>query len=159
VLGVGNLLTTMARCCNPVPGDQIIGYVTRARGVTVHRADCQNVWNVDERERLVEVEWGSVAKLFPAAIRIIAWDRVGLLRDISTVVTEERVNMVGVQTVETGDGSVHVLATLETTGVEQLSRLLDRIGIVRGVRAVERSAEHKRGRVSEGAVTPRRAAN
>ncbi|HNO66589.1 MAG TPA: bifunctional (p)ppGpp synthetase/guanosine-3',5'-bis(diphosphate) 3'-pyrophosphohydrolase, partial [Tepidiformaceae bacterium] len=129
VLGVGNLLTTMARCCNPLPGDQILGYVTRTRGVTVHRADCHNVLNEEEHERIVEVEWGTVAKLYPVSVRIEAWDRVGLLRDITTVVTEDKVNMVGVRTVENGDGSVTILATLETTGIEQLSRLLSRIEI------------------------------
>jgi len=146
VLGVGNLLTTMARCCHPVPGDQIVGYVTRTRGVTVHRADCLNVLNEDEPERLVEVEWGTASKLYPVSVRIEAWDRVGLLRDITTVVTEDKVNMVGVRTLENSDGSVSILATLETTGIEQLSRLLSRIEIIRGVRSVERAAEHKRGK-------------
>ncbi len=149
VLGIGNMLTTMARCCNPLPGDQIVGYVTRARGVTVHRADCHNVLGEEEHERIVEVEWGTVAKLYPVSVRIEAWDRVGLLRDISTVVTEDKVNMVGVRTVENGDGSVSILATLETTGLEQLSRLLSRIEIIRGVRTVERSAERKRPRAGE----------
>ncbi len=149
VLGVGNLLTTIARCCSPVPGDQIVGYVTRARGVTVHRADCHNVLNEDERERLLEVEWGTVAKLYPVAIRIEAWDRVGLLRDITTLVTDEKVNMVGVRTVENGDGSVNVLATLETTGIEQLSRLLNKMEIIRGVRTVERSVDRKRAKAGE----------
>ena len=145
VTGVGNLLTTIARCCHPVPGDQIVGYVTRTRGVTVHRADCHNVLNEDERERLVEVEWGTVTKLYPVSVRIEAWDRVGLLRDITTVVTEDKVNMVGVRTLENGDGSVSVLATLETTGIEQLSRLLSRMEIIRGVRSVERNIDRKRG--------------
>lgn len=158
VLGVGNLLTTMARCCNPLPGDQIVGYVTRTRGVTVHRADCHNVLNEEEHERIVEVEWGTVAKLYPVSVRIEAWDRVGLLRDITTVVTEDKVNMVGVRTVENGDGSVSIHATLETTGIEQLSRLLSRIEIVRGVRAVERAQERKRSRAGEP-VQMRRAAN
>jgi GTP pyrophosphokinase len=144
VLGVGNLLTTMARCCNPLPGDQIVGYVTRTRGVTVHRADCHNVLNEEEHERIVEVEWGTTAKLYPVQVRIEAWDRVGLLRDITTVVTEDKVNMVGVRTLENGDGSVTIQATLETTGIEQLSRLLSRLEIVRGVRAVERAQERKR---------------
>lgn len=156
VLGVGNLLTTMARCCNPVPGDEIIGYVTRARGVSIHRADCSNVWNTDERERLVEVEWGLAGKLYPASIRIDAWDRVGLLRDISNVVTEERVNMVGVRTQETGDGTVQILATLETSGLEQLSRLLARIGILRGVRGVERASDGQ-GRASSADLGQSRA--
>src|SRR5258708_3703884 len=136
VLGIGNLLTTMARCCNPVPGDQIVGYVTRARGVTVHRADCLNILNEEERERVVEVEWGTAGRLYPVDIKIQAWDRVGLLRNITNIVTEEKVNMVGVRTIETGDGSVDVLTTLETTGIEQLSRLLSRIEIIRGVVSV-----------------------
>jgi GTP pyrophosphokinase len=143
VLGVGNLLTTMAQCCHPVPGDQIAGYVTRSRGVTVHRADCINVLNEGERERIVEVEWGTVARLYPASVRIEAWDRVGLLRDISSVIGDEKVNMVGVRTVEAGEGVVNVLATLETTGIEQLSRLLSRIEIIRGVRSVTRESAGK----------------
>ncbi len=144
VTGVSNMLTTMARCCSPVPGDQIVGYVTRARGVTVHRADCQNVLNEEEQERLVEVEWGTPAKYYPVAIRIEAWDRVGLLRDITLVVTEDKVNMEGVRTDERGDGSVTIIATLEVTGIEQLSRMLSRIEIIRGVRNVERTLDRKR---------------
>ncbi len=144
VLGIGNLLTTMARCCNPVPGDQIVGYVTRARGVTVHRADCLNILNEEERERVVEVEWGLGGRMYPVDVRIEAWDRVGLLRDITNIVTEDKVNMVGVRTIESGgEGSVTILTTLETTGIEQLSRLLSRIEIIRGVRSVERSIEHR----------------
>ncbi len=98
MLGTGDLLTQIARCCNPVPGDDIIGYVTRSRGVTVHRADCHNVLHEDEQERLVDVEWGRTGELYPVAVHIEAWDRVGLLRDISTIVAEEKVNMVGVRT-------------------------------------------------------------
>ena len=159
VLGVGNLLTTMARCCNPLPGDQIVGYVTRTRGVTVHRADCHNILNEEETERIVEVEWGTVQKLYPVSVRIEAWDRVGLLRDITTVVTEDKVNMVGVRTTETGDGSVAITATLETTGIEQLSRLLSRIEILRGVRSVERVQERKRRTGSSEPIPIRRMAN
>jgi len=156
VLGVGNLLTTMARCCNPVPGDQIIGYVTRSRGVSVHRADCLNVLNEAERERIVEVEWGTVTRTYPVSVRIEAWDRVGLLRDITTVVTDEKVNMVGVRTIENGDGSVTITTTLETTGIEQLSRLLSRIEIVRGVRSVERVQERRRKPLPDGQTIPLR---
>jgi guanosine-3',5'-bis(diphosphate) 3'-pyrophosphohydrolase len=156
VLGVGNLLTTMARCCNPVPGDQIIGYVTRSRGVSVHRADCLNVLNEAERERIVEVEWGTVTRTYPVSVRIEAWDRVGLLRDITTVVTDEKVNMVGVRTIENGDGSVTITTTLETTGIEQLSRLLSRIEIVRGVRSVERVQERRRKPLPDGQTVPLR---
>jgi GTP pyrophosphokinase len=156
VLGVGNLLTTMARCCNPVPGDQIVGYVTRSRGVTVHRADCLNILNEAERERIVEVEWGTVTRTYPVSIRIEAWDRVGLLRDITTVVTDEKVNMVGVRTAEVGDGSVTITTTLETTGIEQLSRLLARIEIVRGVRSVERVQDRRSKPLPDEAPVPLR---
>ncbi|PFG74525.1 RelA/SpoT family protein [Tepidiforma thermophila] len=156
VLGVGNLLTTMARCCNPVPGDQIIGYVTRSRGVSVHRADCLNVLNEAERERIVEVEWGTVTRTYPVSVRIEAWDRVGLLRDITTVVTDEKVNMVGVRTIENGDGSVTITTTLETTGIEQLSRLLSRIEIIRGVRSVERVQERRRKPLPDEQTVPLR---
>ncbi|WP_322818768.1 bifunctional (p)ppGpp synthetase/guanosine-3',5'-bis(diphosphate) 3'-pyrophosphohydrolase [Tepidiforma sp.] len=158
VLGVGNLLTTMARCCNPVPGDQIVGYVTRSRGVSVHRADCLNILNEAEHERIVEVEWGTVTRTYPVSIRIEAWDRVGLLRDITTVVTEEKVNMVGVRTSEHGEGSVTITTTLETTGIEQLSRLLARIEIIRGVRSVERVQERRRKPLPEESPVPLRRA-
>ncbi|MEX2081309.1 MAG: bifunctional (p)ppGpp synthetase/guanosine-3',5'-bis(diphosphate) 3'-pyrophosphohydrolase [Dehalococcoidia bacterium] len=158
VLGIGNMLTTIARCCSPVPGDQIVGYVTRARGVTVHRADCHNVLNEAERERLVEVEWGSGTRTYPAAVRIEAWDRVGLLRDISNLVGDEKVNMLAVRTIDGGDGTVSILATLETTGIEQLARLLSRIEIIRGVRTVARNVERRAGPKANQPVPLRRAA-
>jgi guanosine-3',5'-bis(diphosphate) 3'-pyrophosphohydrolase len=138
VLGTGDVLTQIARCCHPVPGDQIIGYVTRARGVTVHRQDCHNVTNAQEPERLIGVEWGRTAQLFPVAVRIDAWDRVGLLRDLSTIAAEEKVNMTGVRTFEHPDHTTTLSITLETTGVQQLSRLLAKMEGVRGVFAVSR---------------------
>ncbi len=145
VLGVGDLLTHIARCCNPMPGDEIIGYVTRTRGVTVHRKDCPSIINEEEKERLVRVDWGRSPRLFPVAIRIEAWDRVGLLRDISTVISSgERVNMVRVSSVEHDDGTVTISATLEVTGIGQLSRLLSKLEGVRGLISVARSVEEAR---------------
>jgi GTP pyrophosphokinase len=144
VLGTGDLLTQLARCCNPVPGDAIIGYVTRSRGVTVHRRDCFNVLQEDERERLVEVEWGRGGQLYPVAVRIEAWDRVGLMRDISTLVAEEHVNMGAVRTQEHPDSTVSVFLTLETTGIEQLSRVLNKLESVRGVLFVRRTMDSRR---------------
>ncbi len=146
VLGTGDLLTRMARCCNPVPGDEIIGYVTRGEGVTVHRRDCVNVAHQDEKERLVEVEWGRRGQLYPVAAHIEAWDRVGLLRDISTMVAEEQVNMTGVRTQEHGDGTSSIFVTLETSGIEQLTRLLGKLESVRGVISVGRRLETLSGR-------------
>ncbi len=144
VLGTGDLLTQLARCCNPVPGDTIIGYVTRSRGVTVHRRDCSNVLQEEERERLVDVEWGRGGQLYPVAVRIEAWDRVGLMRDISTLVAEEHVNMGAVRTQEHPDHTVSVFLTLETTGVEQLSRVLTKMESIRGVLFVRRTMDSRR---------------
>ena len=137
----GGLETSLARCCNPVPGDSVRGYVTRSRGVTVHRADCHNVLNERERDRLIDVDWGRTdEQRYPATVQIDAWDRVGLLRDISTVVAAEDVNMVNVNTTKNGNGTVSVLATLETSGLSQISRLLTRIETIRGVRSCARKS-------------------
>ncbi len=141
VLGTGDVLTQIARCCHPVPGDQITGYVTRSRGVTIHRADCHNVVHATEPERLIGVEWGSTERLFPVAIRVEALDRVGLLRDLSAIAADERVNMTAVRTIEHGDQTTTVSITLETTGVEQLSRLLQKMEGVRGVFGVARETD------------------
>jgi GTP pyrophosphokinase len=113
--------------------------VTRSRGVTVHRRDCFNVLHEDERQRLVEVEWGGTGQFYPVAVHIEAWDRVGLLRDISTIIAEEKVNMVAVRTQEHGDRTTAISLTLETQGVDQLSRLLSKLEMVRGVMGVTRS--------------------
>ncbi len=146
VLGTGDLLTQIARCCNPVPGDRIIGYVTRSRGVSVHRRDCFNILHEDDRERLVDVEWGrSGAAMYPVAVHIEAWDRVGLLKDVSTLVSDEKVNMVGVRTEHDDDRTTHVYLTLETTGVEQLSKVMARLESIRGVISVSRQLDgHRR---------------
>lgn len=141
VLGTGDLLTRIARCCNPVPGDPIIGYVTRGEGVSVHRRNCKNVLNEVETERLVDVEWGQRGQMYPVSVHIEAWDRVGLLRDISTLCAEERVNMTGVHTQEADDGHITIFVTLETGGIEQLTRLLSRFEGIRGVVSVNRRLE------------------
>jgi GTP pyrophosphokinase len=151
VLGTGDLLTQIARCCNPVPGDQIIGYVTRSRGVTIHRHDCYNVIHEDEQERLVDVEWGRTGEMYPVAVHIEAWDRVGLLRDLSTLVSDEKVNMMGVRTEHTDDRTTDVYLTLETTGVAQLSRLMAKLESVRGVITVNRQIDSHR-RAASGSL-------
>ena len=138
VLGTTGLHVVLARCCHPLPGDAIMGYVTRSRGVTVHRGDCRNVARLDEAERLVECDWGPIGELYSAAVQVHAWDRVGLLRDISTMVASERVNMVGVSTAEHDDRTTTVHVTLETEGGTQFSRLMSRLESVRGVISVLR---------------------
>src|SRR5436190_11913580 len=95
VKGGGDLLVRFALCCNPVPGDPIVGYITRGRGVTVHRADCTNVRSSSDRERLVEVGWEQTAtRTYPVAIRIQGWDRDGFLRDVAAVISENQVQLV-----------------------------------------------------------------
>ncbi len=144
VMGTRDVLTQIARCCSPVPGDAITGYVTRSRGVTVHRADCPNVMNSSENERLVDVQWGQRGQLFPVSLKVEAWDRVGLLRDLSTIIADEKVNMQAVQTHEHDDQTVTVSITVETTGVEQLSRLLGKMEGVYGIFSVSRVTEGTR---------------
>jgi len=138
VLGVGDLLTHLAQCCRPVPGDKIVGYVTRSRGVVIHRQDCYNVTHQDEPERLIAVEWGQVDSLYPVSIQIEAWDRVGLIRDITTVIAEEKVNIAAMSSINHADYTVTEYFTLETKGLAQLSRLLVKIEGVGGVISVTR---------------------
>jgi guanosine-3',5'-bis(diphosphate) 3'-pyrophosphohydrolase len=138
VLGVGDMLTRLAECCHPLPGDKIIGYVTRSRGVSVHRRDCYNIIHEDEKERLIPVEWGQTDALYPVSIQVEAWDRVGLIRDITTVVAEEKVNIAAMSFVQHDDHTVTEHLTLETKGLAQLLRLLGRIEAVRGVIGVTR---------------------
>ncbi len=138
VLGVGDLLTNLARCCHPVPGDKIVGYITRSRGITVHRQDCYNVVHEDEAERLIQVEWGQADSQYPVRVQVEAWDRVGLIRDISTIVAEEKVNITDMTVTEHDDRTTTLCFNLETRGLAQLSRLLIRIEGIRGVCSVTR---------------------
>jgi RelA/SpoT family (p)ppGpp synthetase len=134
VMNVGNLLTNLARCCNPVPGDPIVGYVTRGRGVTIHRRDCPNILRTEEHERLIEVDWGTVKKTYPVRVRIRAYDRTRLLRDIGEVLGNEEVAM------RRADITTHKeknLATftvvMEVEDMSQLSRVLSRIEMLPNV--------------------------
>lgn len=138
VLGVGDLLANLGGCCHPVPGDAIVGYITRSRGITVHRQDCYNVVHEDEKERLVRVEWGKSEACYPVSIQVEAFDRVGLVRDISTVVAEDKVNISGMSVTEHEDRTTTLSLALETTGIAQLSRLMSKIEAVPGVSSVTR---------------------
>ena len=141
VMGVGDLYTRLAACCKPVYGDEIVGYVTRGRGITVHRSDCHNMKNVDEDGRKVQVSWGDqLARSYPVAVRLEAWDRVGLLRDVTALVADERVNMLSVLTNVHDDRTVTVLMTVEVDSVKQLSRVLQKLEAIRDVFDVRREA-------------------
>ena len=138
VFGSSRVMTRFAACCGPLPGDPITGYVTRSRGVTVHRSDCHNVLHTDETERLVDVQWGSVpGTRYSAQVRIEGWDRVGFVRDVSSVIADEDINMVGLSTQEDG-GRVVASVTVETDGYAQLQRVMHKLDAIRGVLGVER---------------------
>jgi GTP pyrophosphokinase len=138
VLGVGDLLIRVGRCCNPIPGDDILGFITRARGVTVHKKDCPSLRNEDEQERIVKVEWGEIREMYPVRVKMKAYDRVGLLRDVTVAVSEEHVNIASVITQEHPDGSVTMELTLHTTGLDQLGKLFTKLERVRSVTSVTR---------------------
>ncbi len=141
IRGERDLLTRIAPCCQPVPGDAIIGYTTRGRGVTVHRADCINAINAQDRERVVPVDWDVEANhLYPVAIKIEAFDRQGLLRDIATVVAENHVNMSALEVKVHDDKTAVVTTTVEIDSLAQLSRLMEKIEGVRDVHTVAREA-------------------
>jgi GTP pyrophosphokinase len=127
VLGLSGLLYNMARCCNPAPGESIVGYITRGRGATIHRKDCPNVLRVRDVERLVEVSWGSPTSTFPVPVRVKAYDRSGLLRDISTLLAEEDVTLSKVR-VDVNRSNLAVFdLLLQVRDIEHLSRILDRL--------------------------------
>jgi GTP pyrophosphokinase len=142
VRGERGVFTTLANCCQPVPGDSIIGYTTRGKGVTVHRSDCPNAVNAVEQHRIVPVDWDAQAThLYPVAIKIEAWDRTGLLRDIATVVAESKVNMSSVKVDVYDDKSAVVSTTVEIDSLSQLSRLMEKLEQVRDVHTVAREAD------------------
>ena len=147
VKGVGDLYTQLAQCCKPSPDDPgpIVGYVTRGRGVTIHKWDCPNILirtSKDEVERLIEVDWGTTLKrIYPVVIKVRAWDRDGLLRDIATVVAEEGVNMRKVNSVAIQKTNLaNLTATLEITAFSQLISILDKIERLPNVIEVTRQA-------------------
>jgi guanosine-3',5'-bis(diphosphate) 3'-pyrophosphohydrolase len=126
VRGLKGLLTTTARCCNPAPGDAIVGYITRGRGATIHRQDCPNVLRIKDRERLVRVSWGEAKHTYPIPVRIKAYDRDGLMKDVATLISDEGINMAGVNVGVSKNRAIFDM-TLEVRDIAELSRVLDRL--------------------------------
>jgi GTP pyrophosphokinase len=138
VRGEGRMLTRLARCCNPVVGEPVVGFITRGRGVTVHRADCRTVINTQaaDRGRLVEVTWGTAVphQGYPVPVRIEAWDRVGLWRDISGAIADDGINIDAVEQVQTRKpGRAVLVAILRVQSLAQLTAILDKLGRMRDV--------------------------
>jgi GTP pyrophosphokinase len=131
IRGVGRLLTTMANCCNPVPGDQIVGYITVGRGVSIHRQDCMNMLQLEDHEpnRVIEVSWGhSPDASYDIAVDIQAYDREGLLRDITTVLADQKVNLTGVHTFSDKQEHIaNITINMEVKSLDALSRVLVKV--------------------------------
>lgn len=126
VLGLKGLLTTFAKCCNPAPGDDIVGYITRGRGATIHRSDCPNILRMTDNERIVKVVWGEAQKTFPIDIEIKAYDRQGLMGDISSILSLESINVLDIH-LKVSHNLATITLILEIRDISQLSRVLTRI--------------------------------
>jgi GTP pyrophosphokinase len=143
------VLTNLARCCNPVPGDVIVGYVTRGRGVTIHRVNCPNMvasLRKGGESRLVDVQWADTTeKTYPVKISISAYDRQGLVRDIAGLVADEKINMRSVEALTGQKNNLAIItATLEIEDATQLMRILTKIDRLSHVVEAHRvNSEHR----------------
>ncbi|MFN3492011.1 MAG: ACT domain-containing protein, partial [Anaerolineales bacterium] len=128
VVGLKDMLASMAKCCSPMPGEEIIGFVTRGRGVTVHRQDCPNVLKLknEDHERFLKVDWGHVERTYPVPIKIKAYDRQGLMVDISKLLADENINIANVS-VNTSRSIADLNLVIEVRDLAQLSKVLTRI--------------------------------
>ena len=133
VMGVGDLLTRMAPCCKPVPGDAIVGYTTRGKGVTVHRADCSNIVHLQDVERLIPVSWGKPQQAYPVPVVVEGFDRSGLLRDIASAVADLGLSMSSANVSSNHDATATIRITVGVRGVGQLSALLNKLQSVHDV--------------------------
>src|SRR5579884_1313095 len=144
VRGVDNVLMRFGRCCSPLPGDRVIGYITQGRGVSIHRADCPNIQFLRAHpERLIEVEWDASADgTYQVEIEVEALDRVGLLKDILSAITETKTNVVSVNARVRKDKVGIVNIVVDIRNVTQLAGVMHRIGQVKEVYSVERVVPH-----------------
>ncbi len=141
VNGVGNLLTTMAKCCQPMPGDQIVGYITTGRGVTIHNQDCRNILDLesDLQNRLIDVEWGQEStSSYPVEVRVVAYNRSGILHDITQVLKDGKVDVLKVNMSSDEENNVWVNLRLEVSGLKKLSKTLMQLSRIQNVLDVKR---------------------
>ena len=142
IRGVGKLLTQIATCCHPVPGDAIVGFITKNRGVSIHRDDCSNLLSLEDEqpERIIEVSWGEKqVETYPVEIEITAYDRQGLLRDVTSVLANERVNVTGMSTQsDSSANAARLQLSIEVDGLPQLSNVLDRVQRIHNVIVAKR---------------------
>ncbi len=142
VSGVGNLLTHMAKCCQPVPGDDILGFITQGRGISVHRQDCEQLNHLlsQQPERQVEVQWGDKqTQKYQVSLKIIANDRQGLLRDVSTIISNDRISILGMESnSDVMKNSMSMVIKLEVSNGDMLTRLINKVSQIDDVVDVHR---------------------
>ena len=142
--GVGNLKTQFAKCCKPVPGDLIIGFITLNSGITIHQHDCPNMLALPEqrRQRLIEVEWGQAAKsVYPVEVSLSAFQRTGLMQDISTILANQNINLLTINSsTNKAEQMVRSKLTIEIHSVEELVVIIDKLSQVPNVQEVKRIA-------------------
>ena len=142
MVGVDSLLTQLSKCCRPAPPDPIEGFVTRGRGVSIHRVDCKDLLNLKRThgDRIIDVAWSareSVDAMYPVDIQVQANDRQGLLRDISDVLAREKTNVIGVHTASV-KGEAHMTFTVQVPAAGRLNKVLASILEVSGVKTARR---------------------
>ena len=141
VKGIDNCLVKLSKCCNPLPGDEIIGYITKGRGVSVHRTDCVNVKDLfnDEEGRIIDVSWYDEIKgSYNAEIEIFSTDRSGLLKDIIKQIENTKAKLMGVNTRTTKEKIAIIDLTVETENIDELNKLMNAINNVNSVYEVKR---------------------
>ncbi len=142
--GVGNLMTQFGRCCKPVPGDAIVGYITINSGITIHKRSCSNILSLDEnkRQRLIEVEWGGDSdSVYPVEVSMTAYQRTGLMQDISTILANLKINLLNINSNTNRDEQmVYTRLTIEIHSVDELVAIIDKLSQLPNVQDVRRIA-------------------
>ena len=145
VKGIDDVAVRFSRCCNPVPGDEIVGFVTRGRGVSIHRTDCVNVVHMNEAERMrmIEAEWQGFAtgsgEKYATEITIYANNRTGLLVDLSRIFTERNIDLTGINSRLSKQGTATISVSFEISGTEELNRIIEKIRQVDSIIDIERA--------------------
>ena len=139
VKGIDNIEVSFAKCCNPLPGDEIVGYITKGRGISVHSCECANIKNVTNPDRLIGVEWTNAKNLFyKVEVAVISLDQVGALADVAHIISESKLNLVGI-TAKTGKDKTFITNIIvEIKSIDELDRLINKIKSLKGILDVYR---------------------
>ena len=147
VKGIHDVAVRFSKCCSPVPGDEIVGFVTRGRGISIHRTDCINVINLpeDERARLIDAEWQQPENVtgkekYSTEIKIFANNRIGMFVDISKVFTERQIDITSMNVRTSKQGKATITMTFDISGIEELNKLSDKLKQINGILDIERTA-------------------